>query len=255
MTLRFLSPQTDAVACDVGLLDLLSEFIDANADTVDLMTGRQRTELEWSAHCDYLRALQRLGHETLARHDRRMPAAPVALAVVSGVNSALTRGWTAALLILRSPPLVPLRRSTPPRRRTVSAHSRVRGEHAERYGIRVIEGRSGDHPPPSTERIVSGRSVGSARRAGGALRARLGDRLAGQRQSAAGSGAGLAPAADRPLACFDDELHGDAYAWAAARRIPTKLLSTDARRGIVDEEVRSLLAFARRALGWRSQAR
>ena len=62
-------------------------------------------------------------------------------------------------------------------------------------------------------------------------------------------------AADRPLAWIDDELHGDAYAWAAARRIPTKLLSTDPRRGIVDQEVRSLLAFARRALGWRSQAR
>jgi hypothetical protein len=49
-----------------ALLDLLSEFIDANADTVCLITGDQRTELEWLAHCDYLRALQRLGHETLA---------------------------------------------------------------------------------------------------------------------------------------------------------------------------------------------
>ena len=114
MTLRFLSPQTGAVACDVDLLDLLSELIDANADTVYLMTGRQRTELEWSAQCDYLRALQRLGHETLARHDQRMPAAPLALAVVSVVNSALARGRTAALLILRSPPLAPLKRATPP---------------------------------------------------------------------------------------------------------------------------------------------
>ena len=34
MTLTFLSPQTAAVACDVSLLDLLSEVIDANADTV-----------------------------------------------------------------------------------------------------------------------------------------------------------------------------------------------------------------------------
>ena len=58
-------------------------------------------------------------------------------------------------------------------------------------------------------------------------------------------------AADRPLAWIDDELYGDAYAWAAARRSPTKLLSTDPARGIVDREVRSLLAFARRALGWR----
>jgi len=73
MTLRFLSPQTAAIARDVSLLDLLSELIDANADTVCLITGARRTELEWLAHCDYLRALQRLGHETLAHHDRRVP--------------------------------------------------------------------------------------------------------------------------------------------------------------------------------------
>jgi hypothetical protein len=52
MTLRFLSPQTGAIAGDVGLLDLLSELIDANADTVDMTTGKHRTELERSAHCD-----------------------------------------------------------------------------------------------------------------------------------------------------------------------------------------------------------
>ena len=61
-------------------------------------------------------------------------------------------------------------------------------------------------------------------------------------------------AADRPLAWIDDELHGDAYAWAATPRIPTKLLSTDPAGAIVDREVRSLLAFARRTRGWRSQA-
>ena len=61
-------------------------------------------------------------------------------------------------------------------------------------------------------------------------------------------------AADRPLAWIDDELHGDAYAWATARCIPTKLLSRDPSRGIVDREVRSLLTFARRTRGWRSQA-
>jgi hypothetical protein len=103
MTLSSVLPQTGAVASDAGLLDLLSEFIDANADTVDLMTGKHRTELEWSAHCDYLRALQRLGHETVARHDQGMPAPPFALALASELNSALTRGWTAALLIFRSP--------------------------------------------------------------------------------------------------------------------------------------------------------
>jgi hypothetical protein len=100
MTLRFLSPQAVAVAPEASLLDLLSEFVDANADTVDLMTGRRRTELEWSAHCDYLRALHRLGHETLARHHK---ARPLTLAVVSALSAPLTRGRTAALLIFRSP--------------------------------------------------------------------------------------------------------------------------------------------------------
>ena len=103
MTLRFLSPQTAAVEGDVSLLDQLSEFIDANADTVCLITGDRRTELKWLAHCDHLRALQRLGHETLARHDQRVPASPLALAVVSGLGTALTGGWMAALLILRGP--------------------------------------------------------------------------------------------------------------------------------------------------------
>jgi hypothetical protein len=125
MMVRFLSPQMGAVACDVGLFDLLSEFIDANADTVDLMTGKHRTELEWSAHCDYLRALQRLGHETLARQDQRMPAPPLALALVSELNSALIRGWTAALLVFRSPARAA--QTLHPRANwpTVSAHSRV----------------------------------------------------------------------------------------------------------------------------------
>ena len=51
----------------------------------------------------YLRALQRLGHETLAHHDQRMPAPSLALVVVSGLGTALTRGWTAALLVSRGP--------------------------------------------------------------------------------------------------------------------------------------------------------
>ena len=125
MTLRSLSRQAGAVAHDVGLLDLLSEFIDANADTVDLMTGEHRTELEWSAHCDYLRALQRLGHETLARQDQRMLAPPLALALVSELNSALTRGWTAALLIIRSPARAAQTLHPRSNRPTASAHSRA----------------------------------------------------------------------------------------------------------------------------------
>ena len=103
MKLAFLLPQTAAVARNDSLLDLLSEFIDANADTVQLITGDQRTELEWLAHCDYLRALQRLGHETLAHHDQRMPAPPLALAVISGLDTALIRAWAVALIILHGP--------------------------------------------------------------------------------------------------------------------------------------------------------
>jgi hypothetical protein len=125
MTLSFFSPQTGAVACDVSLPDLLSEFIDANADTVYLMTGKQRTELEWSAHCDYLRALQRLGHQTLARQDQRMPARPLALGGVPGLNSAISRGWTAALLIFRSPARAAQALTPGPNRPTDSTHSRV----------------------------------------------------------------------------------------------------------------------------------
>ncbi len=101
MILGFLSHQTPAVTPDGNLLDLLSELIDAHADTVQLVIGEERTELEWLAHCDYLRALQRLGHETLAHHDQCSPAPPPALAVVSSLNPALTRGWTAALVVVR----------------------------------------------------------------------------------------------------------------------------------------------------------
>lgn len=103
MKLGILSPQTAAVARDVSLLGLLSEFIDANADTVQLIMGDQRTELEWLAHCDYLRGLQRLGHETLAHHDQRMPAPPLVLVAVSALDTALTRGCTAALFVLLGP--------------------------------------------------------------------------------------------------------------------------------------------------------
>ena len=145
-----------------------------------------------------------------------------------------------------------------------------------------MPGRSGTGWPDEApvdrggSRLVSGGSVRRARRAGGSLRTRLGHRLAGQRQSAARSGVALARAARRafhrprpdevgsryaghtwklpsiqrfgayrPLAWIDDELHGDAYAWAAMRRIPTKLLTTDPSRGITDRHVRALLAFAR----------
>ena len=96
------SLQTAAVVGDGDLLELLSEFVDAHADTVQLILSEQPTELAWLAHCDYLRALQRLGNETLAHHDQRRPA-PFAPTVVSGLNTALSRGWRSALVVLRAP--------------------------------------------------------------------------------------------------------------------------------------------------------
>lgn len=47
MKLGFLSPQT-AVARDVSLLDLLSEFIDANADTVCLVLKQAHGAELWA---------------------------------------------------------------------------------------------------------------------------------------------------------------------------------------------------------------
>lgn len=94
--------QTAAVAGDGDLLELLSELVDAHVDTIQLILSEQPTEFAWLAHCDYLRALQRLGNETLAHHDQRRPA-PFAPTVVSGLNTALSRGWTSALVVLRAP--------------------------------------------------------------------------------------------------------------------------------------------------------
>ena len=50
-------------------------------------------------------------------------------------------------------------------------------------------------------------------------------------------------AADRPLAWIDADLHGDACGWASMRRVPTKALSMDPSRGIIDRDVRALLAL------------
>jgi hypothetical protein len=99
----FPSPQTAAAARSDDLLDLLTELIDAHTDTVQLITSDERTELEWSAHCDYLRALQRVGRETVAHHDQRMPTPPSGLASMARLTTALTRSWTAASVVLRSP--------------------------------------------------------------------------------------------------------------------------------------------------------
>ena len=99
----FLSPHAAAPGRNGDLLDLMGELIDAHSDTVQLITGDEPTELAWLAHCDYLRALQRLWHETLACHDQHRPAPPFGLAIAVGLTTAVTRGWTAARVVLRGP--------------------------------------------------------------------------------------------------------------------------------------------------------
>ena len=49
-------PHRRTAARSDDLLDLVSELIDGHTDTVQLITRDQRNELEWLAHCDYLRA-------------------------------------------------------------------------------------------------------------------------------------------------------------------------------------------------------
>jgi hypothetical protein len=56
------------------LRELATELIDAHADTVELLLTGDVDELDWCAHREYLQALQRLGHATLATHDS-VPAA------------------------------------------------------------------------------------------------------------------------------------------------------------------------------------
>ena len=48
------------------LATLVYELLDAHADTAQLVGGPS-TELLWRAHLQYLRDLQRTGHEILAR--------------------------------------------------------------------------------------------------------------------------------------------------------------------------------------------
>lgn len=49
---------------------LLYELLDAHDDTVRL-AGEGADELRWQAHLDYLRQLQRVGREALARAGAR----------------------------------------------------------------------------------------------------------------------------------------------------------------------------------------
>jgi hypothetical protein len=51
------------------LIRLSYELLDAHADTAELADDMSVTSIEWRNHLDYLRDLQRLGRETLARSD------------------------------------------------------------------------------------------------------------------------------------------------------------------------------------------
>jgi hypothetical protein len=59
----------DASETTTGHLDrLLYELLDAHVDTITLAADLTDTDTDrWAAHLDYLRDLQRVGHETLAR--------------------------------------------------------------------------------------------------------------------------------------------------------------------------------------------
>jgi hypothetical protein len=48
------------------LVDLVYELLDAHRDTIALADDLEGS-LVWDAHLDYLRGLQRVGRETLAR--------------------------------------------------------------------------------------------------------------------------------------------------------------------------------------------
>jgi hypothetical protein len=54
------------VTAEGRLSELVYELLDAHADTVSLMRDRV-ADPGWCAHLDYLRDLQRVGREVLAR--------------------------------------------------------------------------------------------------------------------------------------------------------------------------------------------
>jgi hypothetical protein len=86
------SPSRRMVAAHGGdLLDLVGELIDAHTDTVQLIMGDEHAELDWLAHCDYLRALQRLGLETLAHHHQRGPIPPLGPSIMARVARGFRR--------------------------------------------------------------------------------------------------------------------------------------------------------------------
>jgi hypothetical protein len=51
------------------MIELVYELLDAHVDTMDLVRDGA-DDLGWRVHLDYLRQLQRVGREALARGDR-----------------------------------------------------------------------------------------------------------------------------------------------------------------------------------------
>jgi hypothetical protein len=54
---------------------------------------------------------------------------------------------------------------------------------------------------------------------------------------------------DRPCAWIDDDLHEDAFTWAAGRTVPTLLVPVDMTRGMERRHVDRLLEFAAELAG------
>jgi hypothetical protein len=54
------------IAAEALLTELVYELLDAHGDTV-MLAGEPLDGVEWHAHLEYLRGLQRVGRETLAR--------------------------------------------------------------------------------------------------------------------------------------------------------------------------------------------
>ena len=61
-----LNPNRTAAATTNRLMDLVYELLDAHCDTIRLATEADEG-VAWAAHVDYLRDLQRVGREVLAR--------------------------------------------------------------------------------------------------------------------------------------------------------------------------------------------
>jgi hypothetical protein len=66
-----LNPNATGATTAEYLADLVCELLDAHADTILLATAEESQALldevgAWTAHMDYLRDLQRVGHEALA---------------------------------------------------------------------------------------------------------------------------------------------------------------------------------------------